>query len=84
MNKAISIRDYIRDHAFGERAKESGTLVIYDPQRRYKDIALEMASASCRVIDASLYSIDPMNIHGCPERTGFSRPFFITITSKVF
>lgn len=54
----MSIREYIRDQVFGERAKESRILVIYDAERRYKDIAVEMSSATCRVIDASLSIIE--------------------------
>jgi hypothetical protein len=74
MNDTISIRDYIRDHTFGERAKESGTLVIYDPQRRYKEIALEMASNTCRVIDASLSIIE--------QREAATVALYMTIISK--
>lgn len=54
----MTIRDYIRESVFGVRAKESGTLVIYDHERRYKEIATEMASATCRVIDTSISIIE--------------------------
>lgn len=49
----MTIRDYIQNQVFGHRAQEHGALVIYDPTRRYRDIALSMSSDKCRVIDAS-------------------------------
>jgi hypothetical protein len=49
----MTIREYIKNHAFGHRAQEHGVLVIYDPDRCYRDIALSMATAQCRVIDAA-------------------------------
>ena len=42
-----------QDEVFGRRAREHSSLVIYDPSRRYRDIALAMTSEKCRVIDAS-------------------------------
>ena len=35
MNSTNFICDYIRESVFGKRASEDGTLVIYDPERRY-------------------------------------------------
>lgn len=49
----MTIRDYIKNQIFSHRAQEHGALVIYDPARRYRDIALSMASDQCRVIDAA-------------------------------
>jgi PglZ domain len=49
----MSIREYIQAEMFGTRAREHGSLVIYDRSRRYRDIALAMASEKCQVIDAS-------------------------------
>lgn len=49
----MTIRDYIQAEIFGRRAREHGSLVIYDPLRRYHDIALAMASDKCKVIDSS-------------------------------
>ena len=49
----MTIREYIQDEIFGRRAREHGCLVVYDPGRRYRDIALGLASDKCRVIDAS-------------------------------
>jgi hypothetical protein len=53
MKAPMTIRDHIEKQVFGRRAQEHGILVIYDPCRRYRDIALDMASDRCRVIDAS-------------------------------
>ena len=54
----MTIRDYIKKEVFAKRALESGCLVIYDPSRRYRDIASSMASASCKLIDTSLSVIE--------------------------
>src|SRR5207249_4752149 len=49
----MTIREYIQNEIFGRRAQEHASLVIYDPSRRYRDIALAMASEKCQVLDAS-------------------------------
>ena len=49
----MTIRDYIQKQVFFRRAEEQGCLVIYDPQRRYRDLALSMDSDRCRVINAA-------------------------------
>ncbi|MDH3444091.1 MAG: hypothetical protein OEN50_09235, partial [Deltaproteobacteria bacterium] len=49
----MTIREYIQTQIFGRRAQEHGSLVIYDPTRRYRDISLGLASDRCQVIDAS-------------------------------
>lgn len=49
----MTIREYIREQVFSRRAKENGSLVIYDPTRKYRDIALDMESEQCLVIDAT-------------------------------
>lgn len=48
----MTIRDYIRDQVFARRAQERGCLVIYDPNRRYREIALDLANEKRQVIDA--------------------------------
>lgn len=45
------IREYIRDQVFARRAQERGSLVIYDPARRYREVALSLASDKRVVID---------------------------------
>jgi hypothetical protein len=49
----VTIRDYIKKEVFAKRAAEAGCLVIYDPSRKYREIASGMASTSCKVIDIS-------------------------------
>lgn len=53
MKNSVSIRDYIRNQIFARRVQECSSLVIYDPARRYRDIAISMGSDQCRVIDVS-------------------------------
>lgn len=54
----MTIRDYIQNQVFARRLQERAALVIYDPTRRYRDIALDLATDQCRVIDASLSVIE--------------------------
>jgi len=54
----MTIRDYIQNQIFLQRAEASGTLVIYDPARRYRDIALSMTTDKLLVIDASTSVIE--------------------------
>ncbi|MBE7502035.1 MAG: PglZ domain-containing protein [Verrucomicrobiales bacterium] len=48
----MRIHDYIQQHIFARRAAERGCLVIYDPARRYRDLALALAGPACAVLDA--------------------------------
>ena len=48
----MTIRDYIQHKVFAPRVEEKGILVIYDPVRRFREIALGMEHELCRVIDA--------------------------------
>lgn len=54
----MTIRDYIQNQVFARRLQERAALVIYDPTRRYRHIALDLATDQCRVIDASLSVIE--------------------------
>ncbi|MBM9538654.1 PglZ domain-containing protein [Desulfobulbus alkaliphilus] len=54
----MTLRDYIHNQVFARRLQEHAALVIYDPTRRYRDIALGLATDQCRVIDASLSVIE--------------------------
>lgn len=47
----MTIRDYIRDQVFARRAQERGCLVIYDPARKYREVALSLATNKREVID---------------------------------
>ena len=47
------IRDFIAEKVFAARAAEARCLMIYDPDRRYRDIALGLANDKREVIDVS-------------------------------
>ncbi|MDC0275410.1 hypothetical protein OAL00_00585, partial [Verrucomicrobiales bacterium] len=49
----MTISDYIRDQVFRPRAEEHRCLVIYDPERRYREIVLSLASDKTQVIDVT-------------------------------
>ena len=53
MGDYMKIRDYIRDEVFGKRVGQSGCLVVYDPARRYRDLARALDNPKCRVLDAT-------------------------------
>ena len=51
------IKDFIQNQILLPRLKKNGVLVVYDPEQRYRDLCLEMATESLRVIDAGKSSI---------------------------
>jgi hypothetical protein len=52
----MRIRDYIQD-LVGRRLAKAECLVVYDPERRYRELALALEGAQCRVIDGSTGAI---------------------------
>lgn len=46
-------KDFLRNEVFGERAQQKGCLVVYDPERRFRDVVLSLEGDRCRVIDVS-------------------------------
>jgi hypothetical protein len=52
------IKDFIQSEVLLPRLQESGVLVVYDPDRRYRDLCLELAGAKRRVVDACGSSIE--------------------------
>jgi len=54
----MSITEFIRESILRPRMKGAGCLVIYDPNRRYREICLAMRSESVCVVDASESSIE--------------------------
>ncbi|MCL6559446.1 MAG: PglZ domain-containing protein, partial [Firmicutes bacterium] len=52
-----TIKAFIQDR-LKERMKQNGVLVVYDPERRYRELCLELANDEIRVIDASESSIE--------------------------
>lgn len=54
----MTIREYFRDQVFGKRASLAGSLIIFDPERRYRAVVQEMVSPTRSVIDAGLSVIE--------------------------
>jgi hypothetical protein len=52
------IRDFIAEKVFATRAAEARCLMIYDPERRYRDIALGLADNRRELIDVSTSIIE--------------------------
>ena len=53
----MNIKTFIQEHILLPRLHQHGVLVVYDPERRYHELCLELASDTRRVIDASQSSI---------------------------
>ncbi len=54
----MSIAEFIRDSVLRPRLKQSGCLVVYDADRRYREQCLDLAAEKLRVVDASESSIE--------------------------
>ena len=54
----MSIAGFIREQVLQPRLAQSGCLVVYDEERRYRGIVQDMASDKLRVVDASESSIE--------------------------
>jgi hypothetical protein len=54
----MSIAEFIRESVLRPRLKQSGCMVVYDPERRYRELCLDLAEAKIRVVDASESSIE--------------------------
>lgn len=52
------IRDYIRDEVFRARLNRHGVLVVYDPDKRYRDLCQALAGDDVAVVDGSDSSIE--------------------------
>ena len=52
------IRDFITEKVFAARAADARCLMIYDPERRYREIALSLAGGKREVIDVSTSIIE--------------------------
>ncbi len=53
----MSIEAYIKNNILQRRLAESSVLVVYDKELRYRAICTELASDTCKVIDATLGSL---------------------------
>jgi hypothetical protein len=54
----MTIRQFIQEEVLRPRLKKASVLVVYDPDRRYRDLCGEMAGEKCVVVDASESSIE--------------------------
>lgn len=53
----MSIRKYIQEKVFQARLEKQQVMVVYDPEQRYRDSCLEMATDKRTVVDSSDSSI---------------------------
>jgi hypothetical protein len=53
----MEIKNYIQNQIFLKRLKKNEVLVVYDPEKIYRDTCLEMATDTIKVIDAGNSSI---------------------------
>src|SRR5262245_1342866 len=54
----MTIQQFIQNEILLPRLQQTGVLVVYDPDRRYRDLCLELAVDGRCVIDASESSIE--------------------------
>lgn len=54
----MDIQAVIRDEMLLPRLRRNGVLVIYDPAQRYRNLCLDLASETLRVVDATESSIE--------------------------
>jgi hypothetical protein len=54
---AVSIADFIQTELLLPRLKRSGVLVVYDPDRRYRELCVALGNEEVAVVDASESSI---------------------------
>ncbi len=54
----MGIAKFIRDNILSPRLKTAECLVVYDSDRRYRDLCLEMGNEEVAIVDASVSSIE--------------------------
>ncbi|MBC6943505.1 MAG: PglZ domain-containing protein [Xanthomonadales bacterium] len=54
----MSIAEFIRENVLRPRLKQAGALVVYDPDKRYREQCFDLAADKVRVVDASESSIE--------------------------
>lgn len=54
----MTIQRFIQEEVLVPRLKKAGVLVVYDPERRYRELCRELASETCVVVDATESSIE--------------------------
>ena len=72
----MGIAEFIQSNIFLPRLKQKGCLVIYDPDLRYRDICLDLASETVTVIDATenglesrIAALRELRLFGMPNTT---------------
>ena len=54
----MKISEFIRDEVLLRRLREKGVLVVYDPERRYWELCLKLATPNRLVVNACESSIE--------------------------
>src|SRR5262245_33339546 len=54
----MSIAEFIRESVLRPRLQRAGCMVVYDPQRRYRNLCRSLAAEGVIVVDASDSSIE--------------------------
>jgi hypothetical protein len=54
----MTIKQFIQEEVLRPKLKRASVLVVYDPERRYRDLCCEMAADKCAVVDATESSIE--------------------------
>lgn len=54
----MSIAEFIRESVLRPRLKQAGALVVYDADKRYRELCFDLAADKIRVVDASESSIE--------------------------
>ena len=54
----MSIAEFIRESVLRPRLKQAGALVVYDADRRYRELCFDLMGDNVRVVDASESSIE--------------------------
>src|SRR2546430_4948374 len=54
----MSIAEFIRESVLRPRLKQSGCLVVYDPDKRYREQCFDLGAGKVRVVDAGGSSIE--------------------------
>jgi len=54
----MTIKQFIQEEVLRLKLKKASVLVVYDPERRYRDLCCDMAADKCAVVDATESSIE--------------------------
>ncbi len=54
----LTIHSFIQSQVLRPRLQQHGVLIVYDPDQRYRDLCLEIASENRIIVDAGVSSIE--------------------------